>query len=89
MFHRDTTITGTTEVSGGVQTNRLPNFGDCPRLIEIERGWMIPDPKNKDGPRIRVLVNYFDTTWRIVSTAEDADKSSGFFWQWFLSFVSS
>ena len=88
-FHRDTAITGARELDGNdEETDRLPNKGDCPRLIEIQLKWRITDPENKDGPKIYVPTTYYDTTWNIKSKEEDPDKGSGFFWQWFLSFVS-
>ena len=53
QFHRDTTITGTVEVSGYVDENNpgkesdiLPNYGACPELIRIGRKQFILDPQN-------------------------------------------
>ena len=42
-FHRDTAITGARELTGDTdeETDRLPNKGDCPRLIEIQLRWRI------------------------------------------------
>ena len=87
-FHRDSAITGARELVNDKETDRLPNQGGCPRLIEIKTKWRINDPENKDGPKIYVPTTYYDTTWRIKSPEEDPDQGSGFFWQWFLSFVS-
>ena len=88
-FHRDSAITGVEEIINDVVTNRLPNTGDCRRNVETKLHWKIPDPKNRFGPRIWVPTTYYHTTWRIKPPAEDADQGSGFFWQWYLSFVSS
>ena len=90
-FHRDSAITGVGESAGWDTdeiTDRSPNRGDCPQLIERETKWRIQNPENKDGPKIWVPTTYYDTTWAIKSKEDDPDKGSGLFWQWFLSFVS-
>ena len=84
QFHRDGAIRG----AGEEGTNRLPNTGDCPRMVKNKSGWIIRDPENRDGPEIRVPTTYYDTTWGIKSSEDDPDQSSGYFWQWFLAFVS-
>ena len=88
QFHRDGAITGVGETSNGELTNRLPNTGDCPRMVKNNAGWIISDPENRDGPEIWVPTTYYDTTWLIKPYEEDPDHSSGYFWQWFLAFVS-
>ena len=87
-FHRDPSITGVGELRFFGVSDRLPNTGDCPQLIEKGEKWNIQDPQNRDEA-ILVPSTYYDTTWRIKSRAEDADKGCGYFWQWFLAFVSS
>ena len=88
-FHRDPAIAGARELVNHQVTDRLPNQGGCPRRVEKNYRWRINDPENKDGPKIYVATTYYDTTWRIKSAEEDPDQGSGFFWQWFLSFVSN
>ena len=88
QFHRDSAITGTHEIVDNKITDRSPNKGDCPRLIEINMQWKITDPANKNGPQICVPSTYYDTTWYIKSREENPDQGSGYFWQWFLAFVS-
>ena len=88
QFHRDSAITGTGEIINDKVTDRSPNNGDCPRLIEINMKWRITDPAN-DGSKITVPSPYYNSTWKIKSNQEDPDQGSGYFWQWFLAFVSS
>ena len=86
QFHRDSAITGVTDIINDKVSNRLSNTGDCPRLIEIEAVWRIDNPEN-DKEQIDVPTTYYDTTWRIKSRSDDPDQESGVFWNWFLSFV--
>jgi len=86
QFHRDSAITGTRETINDKETDRIPNNGDCPRLIQIGQEWRIKDPEKNDGSKITVPTSYFDTTWRIKSAEDDPELGSGFFWQWFLAF---
>ena len=88
-FHRDPAITGVGERINEVVTNRLPNNGGCPRRMEIGITRSIINPGNTGGLIIYVPYTYYDTTWRIKRTEQDPDLGSGFFWEWFLSFVSS
>ena len=87
QFHRDSSITGVGERINSKLTNRLPNTGDCPRRMKNEgltRSMRNPEDKNEI---IWVPYTYYDTTWRIKSSDEDPDQSSGLFWQCFLAFV--
>ena len=86
QFHRDSAIKGSVELVNGERTDRLFNGGGCTRR---KTKFRMTDPENKDGPKISVPKTYYDTTWRIRSRDEDSDQSSGFFWQWFLAFVSN
>ena len=88
QFHRDPSITGVTELINGIESNRLPNKGDCPQRKENKQVRIITDPKNKDQD-ISVDYTYYDTTWNITPRAENPEQGFGYFWQWFLSFVSS
>ena len=88
QFHRDSAITGTKELVNDNETDRIPNKGDCPRLIQIGMKWRIKDPEKNDGSQIYVPTTYFDTTWNIKSPEDDPELGSGFFWQWFLAYVS-
>ena len=86
QFHRDASITGVKEHKS---PDQLANHGGCPQRIANKRKRRISNPADKDGAAIWVHYTYYDTTWRIKSSEEDPDQDSGFFWQWFLSFVSS
>ena len=87
-FHRDTAIRGVTELINDKLTDRLFNRGDCPGLIAQGAQLRIQDPENRDK-KIYVPLTYYDTTWRIKASEQDPDQGSGYFWQWFLAFVSS
>ena len=88
QFHRDSAIRGTVLLVNNIETDSLSNKGDCPQRIDIKRKCIIIDPEKRDGSEIEVPYTYYDTTWRIKSSEEDPDQSSGLFWQWFLAFVS-
>ena len=85
QFHRDASITG---IKVRKSPDQLANYGGCPLRITNKITRRIPNPADKNGETIWVPYTYYDTTWRIKSSEEDPDQESGFFWQWFLSFVS-